>query len=154
MKYSLRSLIIVVALAAVLIAVAGAFLLLSEPGAFHKPPDAAYYGENTALEFKQIIRGPRGSGADNRYGELECYYRVRGEEQYRTTKGVRKSADREAVNVEFTIPPVSKRGGDSGDSVLEYYVEGKFDGHRFSGAQNAENPMTIPLRQRDENRSP
>lgn len=78
------------------------------PVPFTTPPEAAYYNESTVLNFKHIIRGLHGMGAAYRYGDVECHFRVRGDKQYRSTRGVRKSANREAVTVEFTIPSVAK----------------------------------------------
>jgi len=91
-------------------------------GTTQTAPDTTKSGEPTQIKLELTVWGS-GGPIKSRYTDVLGYYRLAGEQNYKSTvpKLESQTEDREVYN--FTIPAYAK--GTTGE--IEYYFEFKFD---------------------------
>lgn len=93
-------------------------------GTTHIPPKSIRIGQPTPLVMELSSWGAGSGKLSKRYTDIQCHYRVGGNDKFTTVPMVPKMETPTLLTVECTIPPLVAKPGEK----LEYYIDMKFDG--------------------------
>jgi len=97
-------------------------------GTTHHPPEEIRSGQPTDLKLTFTVWGAGTGRLDRRYTDVVCIYQINQTGSEHRVRGRVIAADDKNMEMQFTIPPLDLK---TGDSVL-YRFEMLFDGHANS----------------------
>lgn len=93
-------------------------------GTTHIPPKSIRIGQPTPLVMELSNWGAGSGKLFKRYIDIQCHYRVSGNDKFTTIPMVPKVETATLLTVECAIPSLAAKPGEK----LEYYIDMKFDG--------------------------
>ena len=93
-------------------------------GSTHIPPKTILIGHPTILILELNAWGAGSGKLSKRYTDIQCRYRVGGEEKFTTIPMSPTVENSTVLTVQCILPPLTAKPGEK----LEYYIDMKFDG--------------------------